>query len=124
MMFKGRGGAAVAGVAALWLLLAVAEAAVTYKVGGATGWTFNTGGWLNGKRFRAGDILMFHYSPQAHNVVAVNKGGYDSCNAPAGASKFYSSGSDQIKLVKGLNFFICTFPGHCQSGMKIAVSAI
>jgi hypothetical protein len=25
--------------------------------------------------------------------------------------------------VKGQNFFICSFAGHCQSGMKIAVNA-
>lgn len=55
-------------------------------------------------------------------MVAVNRGGYSSCTTPAGA-KVYKSGQDQIQLVKGQNFFICNVAGHCESGMKIAVSA-
>lgn len=65
---------------------------------------------------------MFKYSKGAHNVVAVNKGGYRICKAPAG-SKVFQSGKDQIKLVKGANYFICSFAGHCEGGMKIAVNA-
>ena len=56
-------------------------------------------------------------------MVAVNKGGYSSCTTPAGA-KVYQSGNDKIKLVKGQNFFICNYAGHCESGMKIAVNAV
>jgi hypothetical protein len=69
------------------------------------------------------DFAVFNYSPTAHNTVAVNKAGYNTCTAPRGA-KVFKTGKDQIKLVKGQNFFICSFAGHCQSGMKIAVTAI
>lgn len=31
--------------------------AATYKVGDATGWTFNVAGWENGKNFKADDVL-------------------------------------------------------------------
>ncbi|EEF33768.1 Basic blue protein, putative [Ricinus communis] len=65
---------------------------------------------------------IFNYSPAAHNVVAVNRVGYDSCTGPKG--KVYRSGKDRIKLVKGQNFFICSFAGHCQAGMKIAINAL
>ncbi|XP_020104111.1 basic blue protein-like isoform X1 [Ananas comosus] len=99
----------------------VAEAAV-YTVGDRSGWTFNMAGWVRGKRFRAGDVLVFKYSPSAHNVVAVNAAGYNSCKAPRG-SRTYTSGNDRITLARGRNYFICTFPGHCQSGMKIAAIA-
>nr|2CBP_A Chain A, CUCUMBER BASIC PROTEIN [Cucumis sativus] len=94
-----------------------------YVVGGSGGWTFNTESWPKGKRFRAGDILLFNYNPSMHNVVVVNQGGFSTCNTPAGA-KVYTSGRDQIKLPKGQSYFICNFPGHCQSGMKIAVNAL
>ena len=121
-MSQGRGSAVVAAAAAVLCLMVVTAEAATYTVGGAGGWTFNSVSWPKGKRFRAGDILVFNYSPQAHNVVSVNKAGYDSCTAQAGA-RVFSSGKDQIKLVKGQNFFICSLPGHCGSGMKIAVTA-
>ena len=56
-------------------------------------------------------------------MVAVDKAGFNACKTSKGA-KVYKNGTDQIKLGKGLNFFICTFAGHCESGMKIAVNAI
>lgn len=66
---------------------------------------------------------VFNYSPGAHNVVVVNKAGYDACKTPKGAKK-YTSGNDQIKLAKGRNYFICNFVGHCESGTKIAITAV
>ncbi|KAH8520731.1 hypothetical protein POPTR_001G209300v4 [Populus trichocarpa] len=124
-MVQGRGSAMVATVAVMLCMLLLhfdMAHAATYTVGGPGGWTFNVSGWPKGKSFKAGDILVFNYSTAAHNVVAVNKAGYSSCTSPRGA-KVYTSGKDQIKLVKGQNFFICSFAGHCQSGMKIAVNA-
>ncbi|XP_006650480.2 chemocyanin-like [Oryza brachyantha] len=123
-MAQGRGSAA--GVLALVLLCVLlhgelAESAV-YTVGDRGGWSFNTGGWPRGKRFRAGDVLVFKYSPSAHNVVAVNAAGYNSCSAPRGA-RVFKSGNDRVTLARGTNYFICSFPGHCQSGMKIAITA-
>ncbi|GMY05237.1 basic blue protein-like [Fagus crenata] len=123
-MAQGRGSAIIAAVLlCMFLLHSEMAQAATYTVGDAGGWTFNVAGWPKGKRFRAGDTLVFNYSPTAHNTVAVNKAGYNTCTAPRGA-KVFQTGKDQIKLVKGQNFFICSFAGHCQSGMKIAVTAI
>jgi hypothetical protein len=61
--------------------------------------------------------IVFKYDSSAHNVVPVNAAGYNGCTAPSGA-KVYKSGND-----RGTNYFICSIPGHCQSGMKIAVNA-
>ncbi|KAK7247322.1 hypothetical protein RIF29_42203 [Crotalaria pallida] len=121
-MALGRGSAMVLLLCLLVMIHSEIVHAATYTVGGAGGWTFNTVGWPKGKRFRAGDTLVFNYSPGAHNVVVVNKPGYDGCKTPRGA-KVYRSGKDQIKLARGQNYFICNFTGHCQSGMKIAIYA-
>ncbi|XP_057803874.1 basic blue protein-like [Salvia miltiorrhiza] len=122
-MAKGRGSAIVVAMVIMGMLMLpqVAEAA-SYVVGGAGGWTFNVDAWPKGKRFKAGDTLVFNYNSGIHNMVAVDKKGYDSCSAPSSA-KVYQSGKDQIKLKKGQSFFICSIAGHCQSGMKVAVSA-
>ncbi|KQK13600.1 basic blue protein [Brachypodium distachyon] len=129
-MAQGRGsaraggnGAAVLALVLLCVLLhgEFAESAV-YTVGDRGGWTLNSGGWPRGKRFRAGDVLQFKYGRGAHNVVAVNAAGYKSCSAPRGA-KVYSSGNDSVKLSRGTNYFICSIPGHCGAGMKMAVTA-
>ncbi|KAK4846351.1 hypothetical protein QYF36_016239 [Acer negundo] len=124
MVQQGRGSAMLATVLVSLLVvqLEVAQAA-TYTVGGAGGWTFNVVGWTKGKQFKAGDVLVFNYNPAIHNVVVVNNAGYKACLTPKGA-KVYKTGKDQIKLSKGSNFFICNFSGHCESGMKIAITAM
>ncbi|KAK2966632.1 hypothetical protein RJ640_002330, partial [Escallonia rubra] len=154
MMSQGRGSAVAALMVMSLLVLLhceVAEAA-TYTVGGAGGWTLNVVNWPKGKRFRAGDILQygsdsnavglksiangakpasiyipkelqFKYDPSLHNVVGVGKVGYSTCKTLRGA-KVYQTGNERIRLVKGQNFFVCNFPGHCESGMKIAVTAV
>ena len=124
-MSQGRGSAVIVATLVCMMLLLRCETtqAATYPVGGAGGWTFNVAGWPKGKSFKAGDVLLFNYGSAVHNVVAVNRGGYSACTTPRGA-KVYQTGKDQIKLVKGQNFFICNLPGHCQSGMKIAVTAM
>ncbi|KAK2966633.1 hypothetical protein RJ640_002331 [Escallonia rubra] len=92
----------------------------TYNVGDSSGWGFNVTGWADNKSFKAGDTLVFKYKTEFHNVVAVNKACYDSCE-PTG--KVYESGNDEIELEKGDSYFICGKPGHCAAGMKIAVAA-
>ena len=65
---------------------------------------------------------VFKYGRGAHNVVAVNAAGYKSCSAARGG-RTYNSGSDRDTLARGTNYFICSVPGHCQAGMKMAVTA-
>jgi Plastocyanin-like domain len=67
-------------------------------------------------------VTVFKYNPSVHNVVAVNGAGYKGCKA-SGGTKVYKTGNDRITLARGRNFFICSIAGHCQSGMKIAVTA-
>ncbi|URE46981.1 Basic blue protein [Musa troglodytarum] len=77
--------------------------------------------WPRGKRFRAGDVLVFKYNPLEHNVV-VNAAGYNGCSTPRG-SRVLTSGKDRLTLARGRNYFICSSVGHCQSGMKMAIVA-
>ncbi|RWW17934.1 hypothetical protein BHE74_00044639 [Ensete ventricosum] len=130
-MAQGRGSAVALGLALLCLLIhsEIADAA-TYVVGDNGGWTFNVVGWPSGKRFRPGDVLgerslpLAHaYKPSVHNVVAVSAADYRGCSAPRG-SRIFTSGNDRITLARGTNYFICSFAGHCQAGMKIAVTAV
>ncbi|KZV21172.1 hypothetical protein F511_24736 [Dorcoceras hygrometricum] len=121
-MAEGRGSAVIlAAVMVAVFSSGVAEAA-TYVVGDTGGWNFFVSGWPQGKRFVAGDVLVFNYNPNFHNLVTVDGAGYKGCTTPPGA-KVYQSGRDRIRLVKGQNYFICSIPGHCDAQMKIAVNA-
>ncbi|KAL6001596.1 hypothetical protein ACLOJK_007341 [Asimina triloba] len=105
-MAQGRGSAVVAVAFLLLGLLFLSQTAhaAVYTVGDKGGWRFNV------------------YAKANHNVVAVNGNGYNGCSTPKGA-KVYQTGNDRLTLAKGQNYFICNFPGHCQGGMKIAVTA-
>lgn len=67
-------------------------------------------------------IVVFTYPFGKHNVVPVNGVEYDYCGH-AIDSKVYRSGNDTIKLKSGSNYFICDFPNHCESGMKLRLFA-
>ncbi|ERM94118.1 basic blue protein [Amborella trichopoda] len=96
--------------------------ATTYTVGDSGGWTFGVSDWPKGKKFVAGDVLVFNYPAGNHNVVPVNADGYNSCSVPPG-SKTYTSGEDRVTLNKGDNFYICGFADHCDAGMQIQANA-
>ncbi|CAH9106074.1 unnamed protein product [Cuscuta europaea] len=110
----------VLAVAEVLLLCALANAH-TIPVGDSAGWTYDMGGWPNGKTFKAGDILVFKYDPAEHTVVIVSKENYDSCK-PVG--KTLSSGHDHVRLTSGTSYYICGIADHCDFGQKINVTAV
>ncbi|XP_006656866.1 basic blue protein-like [Oryza brachyantha] len=100
-----------------------AEAAgTTYYVGDAGGWGRNLDWWLAGKTFYAGDVLVFKYNREYHDVAVVGGKGYRRCKVPR-STVVLRSGYDQVTLRRGNNYFICGMPAHCDAGMKLAVKA-
>ncbi|BAF25345.1 Os09g0469300 [Oryza sativa Japonica Group] len=103
---------------------AAVAAATRYTVGDGEGWTtgVNYNNWANGKFFRQGDELVFNYQARAHTVTEVSQTNFDSCNGNSPLSND-NGGSTTIRLsYPGMHYFICTIPGHCSSGMKLAVN--
>ncbi|KAK1402279.1 basic blue protein-like [Heracleum sosnowskyi] len=88
-------------------------------------WNFNVKDWPHDSNitFRAGDILVFNYDQDMHNVVPVDEANYLNCSIPEIAAAVYTSGHDSIVLGPGKNYFICGTMGHCIAGMFINVSA-
>ncbi|OAY78501.1 uclacyanin-3-like [Ananas comosus] len=108
----------------LMVLVAVSPAVATdYTVGDSQGWAsgvdYST--WVAGKTFNVGDTLLFQYSFM-HDVAEVSKSDYDGCSA-SNSLQSYSDQNTKILLSKpGSRYFICGTPGHCSSGMKLAVT--
>ncbi|XP_015942905.1 basic blue protein [Arachis duranensis] len=126
-MGDGRRSSAMIGV--MLLLCMSVTYALRYKVGDSRGWSFNVSNWPYGKTFMAGDVLEFNYMFGMHNVMEVDKSFFELCiPIPKIGSEFgdtvHWSGNDQIQLRSGQSYFICSFLGHCQRGMKIAVNAV
>ncbi|XWS19114.1 hypothetical protein CRYUN_Cryun32bG0103800 [Craigia yunnanensis] len=101
--------------------------AAVYNVGDSAGWTVLGGGldyqdWAATKKFFVGDILVFEYNNQFHNVTQVNVQDFKSCN-PESLIIGYGKGSDAITLASsGEYYFLCGHPGHCQAGQKLHIT--
>ncbi|CAN4111876.1 unnamed protein product [Withania somnifera] len=116
---------AMSAVATLLFLLVASPVAfaANHVVGGSDGWTQSGdyATWAAGETFNVGDTLEFNYGG-SHAVDVVSKDDYDNCNT-ANAIESHSDGKTTIKLSKaGPMYFTCSTLGHCQSGMKLAIS--
>ncbi|OEL27706.1 hypothetical protein BAE44_0011274 [Dichanthelium oligosanthes] len=87
------------------------------------GWSFGVVRWAKGKPIHACDVLVFKYDPAAHDVVEVDEAAYNTCKMPIGGGASHTSGHDRVVLRAGKSFFVCSLPGHCKNGMKIAITA-
>ncbi|KAK7347535.1 hypothetical protein VNO80_22067 [Phaseolus coccineus] len=101
---------------------------VTFTVGDSSGWTVPSNGaaaytsWASGKTFKVGDILVFNYQSNTHNVEEVTKENFDSCNSTSPLAT-YTTPPARVTLTKsGAHYFICGFQGHCPAGQKLAIN--
>ncbi|XP_057424894.1 blue copper protein-like [Lotus japonicus] len=97
--------------------------ATVYSVGDTSGWAagadYST--WTSDKTFAVGDSLVFNYGA-GHTVDEVKESDYKSCTTGNSLSTD-SSGKTTIALkTAGTHYFICSVPGHCSGGMKLAVT--
>ncbi|KAL8129598.1 hypothetical protein V2J09_018753 [Rumex salicifolius] len=124
--------AVVAGAGLFLPFMLVASAfmltsATSYTVGGDDyGWTTPTSDpaiyskWAAGKTFNVGDILGMI----GHTVTEVTKADYDHC-ATTNPISTATDGPVSITIkTPGAHYFICTFPGHCGFGQKLAITAV
>ncbi|CAO2162974.1 unnamed protein product [Urochloa humidicola] len=113
--------------ALLALLVAVscaaAASAASFTVGDGQGWKIGPdySTWASGKTFNVGDTLLFNFGTGSHDVAEVDKSGYDGCSG-SGASNTINNGPATVTLTAGTHYYICTFTGHCDGGMKLAVT--
>ncbi|XP_051129319.1 mavicyanin [Andrographis paniculata] len=109
------------------LQLQVSNGAV-YKVGDSAGWTtignVDYKKWAVSKNFQVGDVIVFEYNPQFHNVMRVTHADYRACNASSPMST-HTTGNDSITIDShGHHFFVCAVPGHCQAGQKVDINVL
>eukprot|EP00249_Psilotum_nudum_P008809 c21518_g1_i2 orf=134-649(-) len=69
---------------------------------------------------------VFDYVAGSHDVVQVDKSGYDSCSDTTTYFDDNGKGNTTIKLNStGSHYYICTVPQHCSPyGMKLAINVV
>ncbi|KAK9141728.1 hypothetical protein Syun_011128 [Stephania yunnanensis] len=102
-----------------------ATAADNYTVLDGQGWRVTSQdayrNWAANKDFEVGDVLIFNFITNQHDVAEVTKEAFDSCNGNNTISLEFN-GPARIRLnTSGDHYFICTFTGHCNAGQKLAI---
>nr|GEZ34186.1 mavicyanin-like [Tanacetum cinerariifolium] len=118
----------IAVIAMTFTTAVAAKGGEVYLVGEGHGWTsighidYKT--WAATKHFQVGDSVVFRYAKKFHNVVRVSYENYKTCNA-TNPYTTYTSGNDIFMFRSpGNYFFICSSPGHCESGQKVDIRVL
>ncbi|KAL6137757.1 hypothetical protein ACLB2K_063046 [Fragaria x ananassa] len=115
-------------VAAVFLQSAAAQTVHVHEEGTPT-WNIPQNGaqdyvtWASSQTFVVGDILIFNFATNAHDVVEVPKASFDSCSSTNAIGNSIITGPANVTLASpGEHYYICTVGKHCQSGQKLAIS--
>ncbi|CAH2053453.1 unnamed protein product [Thlaspi arvense] len=95
-------------------------------VGDSSGWELlaNFTSWTQGREFHVGDVLVFNYNRDQHNVMQVNSTAYADCGRDNYISLF-TKGNDSIVISEvGEHWFICAVDDHCENGQKLSIDVV
>ncbi|XP_050286496.1 cucumber peeling cupredoxin-like [Quercus robur] len=111
------------------VLLQCTTAQTVHVVGDNIGWTIPQGGaqayqtWAASKQFVVGDILMFNFTTNEHDVLKVPKESYDACSNANPIGNTITTGPANVTLeAAGSHYYICTVGRHCLAGQKLAIT--
>ncbi|KAH8506352.1 hypothetical protein H0E87_013251 [Populus deltoides] len=113
---------------AIAALIQTSLAQTTHTVGDTTGWAIPTGdlafysSWAANQTFNVGEILVFNFMANAHDVAKVTKADYDACTSSSPISLVETSPARINLDASGEHYFICNFTGHCSAGQKMMIN--
>ncbi|XP_011016343.1 PREDICTED: blue copper protein-like [Populus euphratica] len=113
---------------AIAALIQTSVAQTTHTVGDTTGWAIPTGdpafysSWAANQTFNIGEILVFNFMANAHDVAKVTKADYDACTTSSPISSVETSPARINLDASGEHYFICNFTGHCSAGQKMMIN--
>ncbi|KAG8391504.1 hypothetical protein BUALT_Bualt01G0194600 [Buddleja alternifolia] len=104
------------------LLISPAAYAVTYTVGGNSGWSTGVDyvTWATGQIFTTNDSLVFNFD-SSHDVDEVSQANFVNCNTENPINSSSSSPTTIALTTVGTRFFICPRSNHCSRGQRLVV---
>ncbi|XP_047974932.1 cucumber peeling cupredoxin-like [Salvia hispanica] len=113
------------------LVANIGFAQTVHIVGDNMGWRIPTStsvsysNWASGKTFMVGDILVFNFMTNEHDVVQVPKASYDACSEDNAIGNIITTGPANITLDNaGERYYICSIGGHCGAGQKLSITVV
>ncbi|XP_073128565.1 umecyanin-like [Henckelia pumila] len=111
------------------VVLHCSAAQTVHTVGGDICWeippnsSLSYANWTSGKTFSVGDILVFNFETNQHDLARVTKASYDACNDDNVIGSVITTGPANVTLATpGDHYYICTFGSHCVAGQKLAIT--
>ncbi|OIS96285.1 PREDICTED: cucumber peeling cupredoxin-like [Nicotiana attenuata] len=119
----------VTGALTIASLIQVTTAQMIHVVGDNIGWSIPNNGataytnWASQKTFRVGDVLVFNFATNQHDMMQVPNGSFDACGSQNAIGDPIMTGPANVTLDSpGDHYYICTFGRHCQAGQKLAIT--
>ncbi|KAB2028936.1 hypothetical protein ES319_D05G130100v1 [Gossypium barbadense] len=110
-------------------LMQFTAAQTVHVVGDDLGWTVPQNGataysnWAASKRFLIGDILVFNFTTNEHDVLQVPKASFDECSDDNPIGNMLINGPTNVTLNStGEQYYICTIARHCELGQRLAIT--
>ncbi|KAJ6355092.1 hypothetical protein OIU77_005644 [Salix suchowensis] len=128
-MARGYGMALLAAISVAYLIHS-SSAQTTFTVGNTTGWTVPPTGaafystWAANTTIKVGDILVFNFATNIHDVVTVTKGRLRCLHRKQ--SHIFRHPTPPVRITinaSGDHYFFCSIANHCSSGQKLMISA-
>ncbi|KAG8379832.1 hypothetical protein BUALT_Bualt07G0130400 [Buddleja alternifolia] len=111
------------------IMLNCASAQTVHVVGDGIGWDIppNTYvsyiNWASGRIFMVGDILVFNFMTNQHDVLQVPQASYTACSQDNAIGGVITTGPANITLDSaGDHHYICTVGRHCLAGQRLAIT--
>ncbi|GFP88965.1 cucumber peeling cupredoxin [Phtheirospermum japonicum] len=102
-----------------------------HVVGDEMGWdipsnaSVSYNNWVSGRTFMVGDILVFNFVSNQHDVVRVPQASYTACSQDNAIGDIITTGPVNITLNSaGDHYYICTLGGHCNAGQRLAITVV
>ncbi|KAL6497071.1 hypothetical protein OROGR_029000 [Orobanche gracilis] len=112
------------------VLLHCVAAQNVHVVGDGLGWAVPPNpsaysSWASGKTFMVGDILVFNFTTNAHDVLQVSEASYTACTPANATGTIITVGPANITLdSSGAHYYICTVGRHCSFGQKLNITVV
>ncbi|KAG8494753.1 hypothetical protein CXB51_012565 [Gossypium anomalum] len=110
-------------------LMQFTAAQTVHVVGDDLGWIVPQNGataysnWAASKRFSVGDILVFNFTTNEHDVLQVPKASFDECSDDNPIRNMLINGPANVTLNStGEQYYICTIGRHCELGQRLAIT--
>ncbi|XP_010248455.2 PREDICTED: cucumber peeling cupredoxin-like [Nelumbo nucifera] len=78
--------------------------------------------WSDHLFFQIGDVLVFEFQSELHNLMQISRREYENCSAENPFRAFWVDPAAIPLIEQRVYYFICSFANYCLLGQKVSVT--